>query len=139
MHSHASVGGGEIPTILGVVLAVVGIGLTIHPPKRGHFTRWIAFGCYLAAAELLGLLIPAIPLVARVLGGLAAIGAFILIERRKGVAPSTEQEDAPAAHTARDRAKIKIERSPHKGFKKLTEASDESEISISESPTDRDA
>jgi hypothetical protein len=76
----ASRSGSTAIIIVGFVLAVVGLALTAHPPKRGRLTRFIAFGCYLAAAELLLSLVRHLPVFHRVVVGAVAAVFFLLWE-----------------------------------------------------------
>jgi hypothetical protein len=68
----ASGGGTDFATFIALVLAVVAIGLSIHPPEKGHLTRFAATVCYVAAGELLGLKLT-LPIAVRIGVGMGVI------------------------------------------------------------------
>ncbi len=53
-HAVAS-GETDFVGLIGIGLAVAAIGLSIHPPEKGRFTRVAATVCYVAAAEVFAL------------------------------------------------------------------------------------
>jgi hypothetical protein len=98
---HAAKSAGmSATTIIGLVLAAVGMGLTIHPPARGRLTRVGAFGCYLIAGELLMLLVSGVSVIARVGAGIVAVTLFVAWEwatSRRWLPHSTRRRKATTA------------------------------------------
>jgi len=96
----ASGGGTDFATFIALVLAVVAIGLSIHPPEKGRLTRFAATVCYVAAGELLGLKLT-LPIVVRIgvgIGVILCVWVYKVLPFRLAVVrrkPKAEAQVAP--------------------------------------------
>lgn len=79
LYSSAPVSHHDAATLLSFVVAVIAIGLTVHPIKRGVVSRWIALVLYVVAAELL-LTLTSIPRGISLGAGIVVIFGVVIIK-----------------------------------------------------------